>query len=155
MGLRRTGGYAVSWTEEGEMSQGPLVAIVDDDKSIREATRNLLEAAGFNTVTFSDAESFLTSAGRDDASCVVADLRMPRMTGLEMVEELLASGAGIPAVLISAYLEDSVIARAHDAGIVCCLSKPFAPEQLLECVQEALAKAQSRDAGKPQSAGPK
>ena len=66
------------------MSERPLVAIVDDDKSIRNATQDLLKAAGFSTATFEDAESFLGSASRASASCVVADMRMPGMTGLEL-----------------------------------------------------------------------
>ena len=74
------------------MPEGPLVAIVDDDKSIRNATQDLLKAAGFSTATFEDAESFLGSASRASASCVVADMRMPGMTGLELYQALVASG---------------------------------------------------------------
>ena len=123
------------------MPVGPLVAIVDDDKSIRNATQNLLKAAGFSTAAFEDAESFLGSASRASASCVVADMRMPGMTGLELYQELLASGRGIPTVIITAHPEE--LTRAHEAGITCCLVKPFTPEELLECVGEALAKSQT------------
>jgi FixJ family two-component response regulator len=126
------------------MPNGPLVAIVDDDKSIRNATQDLLKAAGFSTATFEDAESFLGSASRASASCVVADMRMPGMTGLELYEELLASGHAIPTVIITAHPEE--LTRAREAGITCCLVKPFAPEELLECVSEALAKSQTRRA---------
>jgi FixJ family two-component response regulator len=125
------------------MANGPLVAIVDDDKSIRNATQNLLRAAGFSTATFEDAESFLASASRASASCVVADMRMPGMTGLELYQELLASGRGIPTVIITAHPEELTQARAREAGISCYLTKPFAPEELLECVSEALAKSQT------------
>ena len=125
------------------MTEGPLVAIVDDDKSIRNATQNLLRAAGFSTATFDNAESFLGSASRARASCVVADMRMPGMTGLELYQELLASGRGIPIVIITAHPEELTQARAREAGITCCLIKPFAPEELLECVSEALAKSQT------------
>jgi FixJ family two-component response regulator len=123
-----------------EMPERPLVAIVDDDKSIRDATRNLLQAAGFSTATFGSPRSFLQSARGRGAACLVADVRMPGMSGLEMYHELVASGAPIPAVLITAYPEDSVRARAKEAGIVCCLSKPFAPEELLGCIRAALAR---------------
>ena len=74
------------------MAERPLVVIVDDDKSIRNATRDLLKAAGFSTATFEDAESFLGSASRASAACLVADMRMPGMTGLELYQELVASG---------------------------------------------------------------
>jgi FixJ family two-component response regulator len=119
----------------------PLVAIVDDDPSHREATSNLLQAAGFSTATFSDAESFLSSAGGPGAACLVADMRMPGMSGLELCQHLAASGAAIPTVLVTAYASDATRLRAREAGILCCLAKPFAPDELLECVREALARA--------------
>ena len=123
------------------MSSRPLVAIVDDDESLRDATSNLLQAAGFSTATFADAESFLKSGGRPHAACLVTDLRMPGMNGLELHEHLAASGAPIPTVLITAYASDATRFRARAAGIVCCLAKPFAPDELLECVRGALERA--------------
>jgi FixJ family two-component response regulator len=125
------------------MGNGPLVAVVDDDKSIRNATQDLLKAAGFSTATFEDAASFLGSASRARAACLVADMRMPRMTGLELYQELVASGQGIHTVIITAHPEEVTQARAREAGITCFLIKPFAPDELLECVREALAKSQS------------
>jgi FixJ family two-component response regulator len=126
------------------MPEWPLVAIVDDDKSIRNATQDLLKAAGFATATFEDAESFLGSASRASAACVVADMRMPGRTGLELYQELVASGDGIPTVIITAHPEALTQARAREAGITCYLIKPFSPEELLECVHAALAKSQAR-----------
>jgi FixJ family two-component response regulator len=123
------------------MPEGPLVAIVDDDKSIRNATQNLLKAAGFSTATFEDAESFLESASRASAACVVADMRMRGMTGVKLYQELVTSGHTIPTVIITAHPEDVTLARAREAGITCCLTKPFTPDELLECVHEALAKS--------------
>jgi len=120
------------------MRERPLIAIVDDDKSIREATDNFLQAAGFSTATFHDAESFLDSAGLRRAACIVADMRMPGMSGLQLYEHLAARGERIPTVLITAYPEDGLRDRALAVGILCCLSKPFAPEELLTCVREAL-----------------
>ena len=122
------------------MSLRPLVAIVDDDQSIRDATSNLLQSAGFLTATFADAESFLTSS-EPRAACLVADMRMPGMSGLQLHQHLIASGASIPTVLITAYPSDATRLRAREAGIVCCLAKPFAPDELLECVRGALAGA--------------
>jgi FixJ family two-component response regulator len=126
------------------MAERPLVAIVDDDQSLRNATRDLLKAAGFSTATFEDAESFLGSASRASAACLVADMRMPGMTGLELYQALVASGERIPTVIITAHPEELTQSRARDAGITCYLSKPFAPDDLLECVGEALAKSQRR-----------
>ena len=120
------------------MPEAPLVAIVDDDSSMREATSNFLQAAGLSTITFEDATSFLQSARRSSAACLVTDVRMPGITGFELHQKLVASGEAIPTVLMTAYLNDSVRARARDAGMVCCLGKPFAPEELLGCVLCAL-----------------
>ncbi len=124
------------------MADRPLVVIVDDDQSLRNATRNLLKAAGFSTATFEDAESFLGSASRAAAACLVADMRMPGMSGLELYQALVASGDGIPTVIITAHPDEPTQSRAREAGITCYLSKPFAPDDLLECVREALAKPQ-------------
>ena len=126
----------------GKMAARPLVVIVDDDQSLRNATRDLLKAAGFSTATFEDAESFLGSASRASAACLVADMRMPGMTGLELYQALVASGDRIPTVIITAHPEELTQSRAREAGITCYLSKPFAPDDLLECVGEALAKSQ-------------
>ena len=125
------------------MAEGPLIVIVDDDKSVRNATHDLLRSAGFSTATFENAESFLGSRVRGRAACLVADMRMPGMTGLELHQALVASGDGIPTVIITAYPEELMLARAREAGITCCLTKPFTPDELLECVQEALAKSQT------------
>jgi FixJ family two-component response regulator len=122
------------------MAGRPLVAVVDDDNSIRNATRDLLKAAGFATATFADAESFLGSASRASTACLVADMRMPGLSGLELYQALVASGDGIPTVIITAHPEELAQSRAREAGITCYLSKPFAPDDLLECVREALAK---------------
>jgi FixJ family two-component response regulator len=84
--------------------------------------------------------SFLGSSTRAAAVCLVTDMRMPGMSGLELYLALVASGDGIPTVLITAHPEDVTRARAREAGITCFLSKPFAPDELLECVHEALAK---------------
>ena len=125
------------------MPSKPLVVIVDDDPSIRNGTRDLLNAAGFSTATFEDAKSFLASATLATAACLVADMRMPGMTGLELFEALVASGDGIPTVLITAHPEESTRSRARKAGITCYLSKPFAPHELLGCVREASGKSRT------------
>jgi len=128
------------------MLESPLVAIVDDDKSIRNATQDLLKAAGFSTATFEDAESFLGSASRVSAACLVADMRMPGMSGVELYQALVASGHSIPTVIITAHPDEITQARGRVAGLTCYLIKPFTPDELLECVSEALAKSQMRRA---------
>jgi FixJ family two-component response regulator len=125
------------------MRAGPLVAVVDDDQSIRRATQDLLRAAGFATAVFGDAESFLGSSSRAVAACLITDMRMPRMSGLELYEKLLASGEGIPTIIITAHPEALTQARARHVGVNCYLIKPFTPEELLECVREALVSSRA------------
>src|SRR4030095_8481228 len=99
------------------MREGPLVVIVDDDKSIRRATEDLLKAAGFSTAAFGDAESFLGSPSRARAACLVADMRMPRMSGLELYQKLVASANGIPTVIITAHPEELTQAHLREEAI--------------------------------------
>jgi FixJ family two-component response regulator len=125
------------------MAESPLVAVVDDDTSLRNATRDLLKAAGFSSATFEDAESFLASECRASAACLVADMRMPGMSGLDLHQALVASGDEIPSVLVTAWPEPSTLSRARAAGMACCLAKPFAPDDLIDCVRAALATRRS------------
>jgi FixJ family two-component response regulator len=118
-----------------------LVAIIDDDDSIRSATGNLLEAAGYATATFQSADEFLRAQSRHQVSCIVTDMRMPGMTGLDLFEALVAANGAIPTVLVTAYPDEAVRMRARQAGILCYLSKPFSPEELCACVDAAIARA--------------
>jgi FixJ family two-component response regulator len=122
------------------MQERQLVAIVDDDKSIRNATQDLLNAAGYSTATFESAESFLNYPHRANTACLVTDMRMPGMTGLELHQELLARDQGIPTIIMSAHPEEMRQARAREAGVTCYLIKPFEPDELLGCIRAALAK---------------
>ena len=126
------------------MTGKPLVAVVDDDASLRHATQNLLEAAGFSTVVFESPQRFLESPRRRDVSCLVTDMRMPGMTGLELFQGLVAADNPIATVLITAYPDETVRATARKAGIRCYLSKPFSPEQLCNCVRSAIASGITR-----------
>jgi FixJ family two-component response regulator len=126
------------------MTEGLLIAVVDDDMSIRNATQDLLKAAGFATSTFSNATSFLDSPLRGSVVCLVADWRMPGMTGLDLHEHLARSGTGIPTIIITAHPEEVPRERAREAGIACLLTKPYAPDELLECVRKAVARQQAR-----------
>jgi FixJ family two-component response regulator len=115
----------------------PLVAIVDDDESTRVTTRDLLESAGLAAATFASAALLLKSRRLNSISCLVTDLRMPQMTGLELHQHLVASNHSIPTILITAYPDDRVRAQALKSNIVCYLAKPFAAEELLACIRHA------------------
>ena len=120
------------------MATKPLIAVVDDDESIRETTKDLLDSAGFRAATFTSAEALLKSNRLGSVSCLVSDMRMPGMSGLELHERLAASGTPIPTVLVTAYPEEPVRARALAAGVLCYLTKPFTADELLCCVNTGL-----------------
>jgi FixJ family two-component response regulator len=123
------------------MAERPLVAIVDDDKSIRDATSDLLKASGFTPAAFEDAESFLAWPGRAGAACLIADMHMSGMSGLELHEALVAAGESIATLIITAHPDELTRSRAGKAGVCGYLTKPFFPDELLECLGEALAKS--------------
>jgi FixJ family two-component response regulator len=115
-----------------------MISIVDDDESIREATEARMKLLGFRTQTFSSAAEFLASPGFAQSSCMVADINMPNMTGVELYGRLADLGHAIPTILITAYPEDEVRTRALAEGVTCYLVKPLDDEELLRCVRSAL-----------------
>jgi FixJ family two-component response regulator len=118
--------------------KGPLIAIVDDDKSMRDTTRDLLESAGFPAATFASAAGLLKSRRLHSVCCLIADMRMPKMTGLELHQHLAASNHPIPTILMTAYPDERVRALAMKANVVGYLAKPFEAEELLNCVRRAV-----------------
>ena len=116
----------------------PLISVVDDDESMREAMRGLIKSLGYAAQAFASAEQFLNSRQRSRTSCLIADVQMPGMTGLELHRHLVASGKTIPTILITAYPEDSARERALADGVVCYLSKPFDENDLLACIHSSL-----------------
>ena len=126
------------------MPKGPLVAIVDDDESIRVTTKDLLESAGFSAAVFADAASLLKSRRLRKIFCLITDMRMPKMTGLELHQHLVASNRAIPTILMTAYPDLRTRARAIRTNVICYLVKPFAADELLACVRCAL---QRQDVG--------
>ena len=117
------------------MPKGPLIAIVDDDKSMRDTTKDLLESAGFPAAAFASAAHLLRSRRLHRISCLIADVRMPNMTGLELHQHLVASNHAIPTILMTAYPDERVREQALKANVVCYLAKPFEAEELLDCVR--------------------
>lgn len=115
-----------------------VISIVDDDKSVREAAMDFMRAVGFITEAFACAEDFLKSDRLRSTSCLIADVQLPGMSGLELHSRLVASGNPIPTVLITAYPDDTVRARALKAGVIGYLTKPFSDAELLGCINSAL-----------------
>ena len=97
-----------------------------------------MKSLGYRATVFASAEDFLNSEGRDSTACLIADVQMPGMTGPELHERLTTSGQPIPTILITAYPDERVKARALQAGVMCYLTKPFGENDLLSCLQSAL-----------------
>src|SRR5262249_5738251 len=119
-------------------SSSQLVAIVDDDQSVQSALKDLMESAGLSARCFGAAEEFLESDEREQTGCLVADIRMPGMSGLELQAQLNAEGSRIPIVFITAHVDAKMKMQAMKAGAVEFLSKPFDDEVLLEKVRASL-----------------
>jgi FixJ family two-component response regulator len=115
-----------------------VISVIDDDASIRTATNNLLSSHGYRVDTFASAEAFLQSARLNDSSCVIADVQMPAMSGLDLLIHMRAQGHAAPFIFITAFPEESVRARAFKAGAIGFLAKPFAGPALIRCLKAAL-----------------
>ncbi len=118
----------------------PLIAIVDDDQSMREATRGLMRSLGFDAEAFSSAGDFLRFPDLRRTDCLVTDIHMPGMSGIDLHRQLVALGESIPTVLITAYPSGNVHARGLGPDVVGYLEKPFSEQDLLSCVRSALAR---------------
>jgi FixJ family two-component response regulator len=122
------------------MPQKPLIACVDDDVSAREALQGLLRASGFAPDIFSSAEEFLQSDRLNEMSCLITDIHLGGMSGLQLQGRLVASGYRIPVIVITAFPDNRVRERALSAGAVGFLDKPFDMEDLLTYIQSALGR---------------
>jgi FixJ family two-component response regulator len=120
---------------------GPIIAIVDDDKAVGNAIKVLMRSTGFVAQAFSSGEEFLRSPELSRTGCLVVDFDMPKMSGLDLHNNLSRLGKEIPTILITAYPSDDIRARALQAGVICYLPKPFAESDLLNCIQTALDRA--------------
>jgi FixJ family two-component response regulator len=119
----------------------PLIAIVDDDESVRLALQSLIRSVGLAAQVFDSAEDFLASANLSGVSCLILDVNMPGMSGLALHRHLVASGQAIPTILITANPDDATRAEALRHGALCYLCKPFAEDDLLAWVNVALGRA--------------
>jgi FixJ family two-component response regulator len=120
------------------MSENSLISIVDDDETTREAVAGLVRSLGFIAVVFENAADFLKSDHLSRTGCLIADVRMPGMTGPELHSYLRASGTPIPTILITAYADEAARAQALKAGVRSYLAKPIIPDELLACIRSAI-----------------
>jgi FixJ family two-component response regulator len=117
----------------------PSISIVDDDAPVREAIRRLIKSVGMNVRDYASAEDFLSSNHAQDTSCLILDVRMPGISGLELQQRLAGSGCQIPIIFISAHSDGRIRDEALRAGAVAFLFKPFSEEALVDAVHAALS----------------
>jgi FixJ family two-component response regulator len=115
-----------------------LISVVDDDDSVRRTTKLLIESFGYRAAVFESAETFLKPSQLNDTCCLVVDVQMPGMSGLQLQRHLSAERWSIPIIFISAYGNNESRRQAEQAGAVAFLDKPFGAEQLLESIRLAL-----------------
>ena len=122
------------------MPKMPVIAIVDDDESFRRATTSFVRSLGYGTASYDSAEAFLKSDRISDADCLITDVQMPGMTGIELQDRLIAQGHSVPVIFITAFPEMRARAQALASGAVGFLAKPFDDHNLISCLNEALAR---------------
>jgi FixJ family two-component response regulator len=120
------------------MSRVPLIAIVDDDDALRNSLDNLLRSTGFRAHGFASAEAFLRSDQARETACLIVDVRMPGMNGLELQRQIVAANWQIPIIFMTAHADDEARARALEAGAVAFLYKPCREDDLLHAIDVAL-----------------
>jgi FixJ family two-component response regulator len=121
------------------MPKSSLVSIVEDDRFFRDSMRRLIKSRGYAVEAFSSAADFLGSPRLSETACMIADVNMPAMSGIELYRHLINAGHSIPTILVTAYPNDIDQARALNDGVVCYLRKPINDEHLMRCLCVAVS----------------
>jgi len=140
--LRRVG-WAANSEPEAVLSKQALISIVDDDQSFRDSMRRLLKSLGYPVAVFPSAGEFLASPKLAATACLVADVHMPAITGIELYKQLIETGHAIPTILVTAYPDDSVQERMLTLGVKCYLSKPLEEAHLISCLRSVFARSKA------------
>jgi len=120
------------------MPKASVISLIEDDRFVRESMRRLMRSLGYSVEAFSSAADFLASAYLVDTTCLIADVHMPGMSGVELHRHLIGAGYAIPTILVTAYPDDDVHVRALKDGVVCYLRKPVDEKRLVHCLRTAL-----------------
>ena len=120
------------------MPRIPLISIIDDDDALRSSLENLIRSVGLRAQGFSSAKAFLSSNHVHETRCLVLDVRMPGMSGLELQRQMVLANSHMPAIFITAHEDDAQRTQALEAGAVAFLHKPFYEEELLDAIDAAL-----------------
>jgi len=119
----------------------PIIGVIDDDECVRESLAGLAESAGYETSLFASAEEFLQSAVRDSLACLVLDVRLPGMSGVELYTQLAQNLHAIPTIFITAHADEQTNSWVSEPGVIALLYKPFQPEVLLQAVRKAITRS--------------
>ena len=130
---------------ESRMPKALLIAVVEDDWFFRDSMRSLMKSLGYTVEAFSSAADFLASPHLIETACLIADVHMPAITGVELYRHLIDTGYAIPTILVTAHPNDVDRARALNDGVVCYLRKPVDDEHLMRCLRTALSSAEPSD----------
>jgi FixJ family two-component response regulator len=131
--------FALTEIGDCRLRKVPMISIVDDDISVRESTKELVESLGYEALTFASAEEFLGSQRVRDTSCLITDLQMRGLSGIDLQRRLVDEGRGIPTIFITAFPDEKMRSHALNAGAIGFLSKPFSDEALKHHLNAALA----------------
>jgi len=118
-----------------------VIAVIDDDASVRLALQSLLRSFGYEVMLFPSAMAFLDAPERHEPDCIISDVQMPQMSGPDLQDQLVADGDGVPMIFITAFPEKAVEARVIERGAVAILSKPFDGNEIAAHVERALGSA--------------
>ncbi len=122
----------------GHVTNGKTIVVVDDDEAVRAATSHLLKSFGYSATSFSSAEEFLEANTGLHTLCLITDVKMPGMTGVELYARLLCVGAPFPVIFVTAFADENTKARVLAAGAHAYLTKPYEAQALMDCVESAL-----------------
>jgi FixJ family two-component response regulator len=136
LGGARVAGFVQ--TAGTRMKKAALVSIIEDDQFFRESLKRLMRSQGYNVEAFASAADFLASPRYVETACLIADVHMPAMTGIELYRHLIEAGYTIPTILVTAYPNDADRDRALKDGVVCYLRKPVDDKHLMRCLRAAL-----------------
>jgi FixJ family two-component response regulator len=128
---------------EALLSERSLISIVDDDPSFGDSLRRLLKSLGYAVAVFTSGAQFLASRHLAATACLVADIHMPEMTGVELFNHLVARGHTIPTILVTAHPDDRVRERMLHLGVQCYLPKPLVEAALIDCLRSAVSRGSS------------
>ncbi len=129
--------------DHGLATKAKVISIVDDDASFRGAMAGLIQELGYTVAAFGSAEEFLGSGRVDDTACLISDVRMPGMSGIELQSLLIAEGHRLPIIFVAADPAPKLQRQALAAGALCFLGKPFSEQRLISCLEQALARREA------------